>query len=99
VNDSRSIDMTHETTDVQVLSTPGCAGCDQIKELITDVLASFPDLSWEEIDLTEQPEVAGRYSLMSVPAIVIGGELTFARIPTRDALADAVRAYTERNGT
>ena len=91
--------MTHETTDVQVLSTPGCAGCDQIKQLIADVLAGFPDLSWEEINLMDYPEVAGRYSIMSVPAVVIGGELAFARIPTRDALTDAVRVYTERNDT
>jgi len=91
--------MTHETTDVQVLSTPGCAGCDQIKQLVTDVLAGFPGLSWEEIDLTEYPEVAGRYSIMSVPAVVIGGELAFARIPKRDALEGSVRAYRERNVT
>ena len=91
--------MTHETTDVQILSTPGCAGCDQIKQLIADVLAGFPDLSWEEINLMDYPEVAGRYSIMSVPAVVIGGELAFAKIPKRDALTDAVRAYTERNET
>ena len=91
--------MTHETTDVQVLSTPGCAGCDQIKQLVTDVLAGFPGLSWEEIDLTEYPAVAGRYSIMSVPAVVIGGELAFARIPNRDALEGSIRAYIERNTT
>ena len=91
--------MTQETTDVQVLSTPGCAGCDQIKQLVTDVLAGFPGLSWEEIDLTEYPEVAGRYSIMAAPAVVIGGELAFARIPKRDALEGSIRAYVERNTT
>ena len=69
------------------------------KQLVTDVLAGFPGLSWEEIDLTEYPEVAGRYSIMSVPAVVIGGELAFARIPKRDALEGSIRAYIERNTT
>ena len=91
--------MIQITTDIQVLSTPGCAGCDQTKRLITEVLSEFPDLSWEEIDLTEYPEVAGEYSIMSVPAIVIGGVLTFAKVPKRDALRESVRAYTERNNT
>jgi len=91
--------MTHETTDVQVLSTSGCAGLDQIKQPIAEVLAGFPDLSWEEINLMDCPEVAGSYSIMSVPAVVIGGELAFAKIPTRGALTDAVRVYTERNDT
>lgn len=91
--------MIQTTTDVQVLSTPGCAGCDQIKELIADVLSEFPDLSWEEIDLMEYPEVAGTYSIMSVPAVVIGDELVFAKIPNRDALREAVKAYTEGQDT
>ncbi|GMQ86539.1 MAG: hypothetical protein BMS9Abin07_2120 [Acidimicrobiia bacterium] len=91
--------MIQITTDIQVLSTPGCAGCDQTKQLITDVLTEFPNLSWKEIDLIEYPELAGQYGLMSVPAVVIGGELAFAKVPTREALRQSVRAYTERNQT
>lgn len=81
---------------VQVLSTPGCAGCDQIKQLVADVLSDFPELSWEEIDLVEHPEVAGQYSIMSVPAVVIDGRLEFASIPTRKALEESVRTFSER---
>ncbi|MCL1593245.1 MAG: thioredoxin family protein [Actinomycetia bacterium] len=84
---------------VQILSTPGCAGCDQIKELVDEVLSTFPELSWEEIDLVEHPEVAGRHSIMSVPAVVIDGRLEFARIPTRKALEESVRAFSERKQT
>jgi len=91
--------MIQITTDIQVLSTPGCAGCDQTKRLITEVLEEFPGLSWEEIDLVEYPELAGEYRIMSVPAVVIGGELAFAKVPKRDALRSAVRVYTERNQT
>lgn len=91
--------MIQITTDIQVLSTPGCAGCDQTKRLITEVLEEFPDLTWEEIDLIEHPELAGEYRIMSVPAVVIGGDLAFARVPKRDALRESVRAYTERNET
>lgn len=82
-------------TRVQILSTPGCAGCTQTKALITRALESFPDLDWEEIDLIEQPEVASQYGIMSVPAIVIDGRLEFAGVPKERALRDKLEAANE----
>ena len=60
-------------TDVQVLSTPGCAGCDEVKRAVEAALAGHPGLAWEEIDLVEHPEIAKRLGVMTVPAVVIGG--------------------------
>lgn len=77
---------------VQVLSTPGCAGCAHTKRLIADVLAEYPDLDWEEIDLTEQPELAAPHGLMSVPAIIIDGTLEFTTVPKPDALRAKIAA-------
>jgi glutaredoxin len=45
-------------TDVQILSTPGCVGCEQLKRLVADLIGEFPGMTWEEIDLVEHPEVA-----------------------------------------
>lgn len=77
---------------VQVLSTPGCAGCTQAKRLIAEVLSEFPGLDWEEIDLTERPEVAAEHGLMSVPAVVIDGRLAFAGVPKEAALREKLEA-------
>lgn len=81
---------------VQVLSTPGCVGCAHTKHIIADVLAEFPELDWEEIDLAERPELAARYGIMSVPAIVIDGTLEFSTVPKPHALrtkiSDAARS-------
>lgn len=77
---------------VQVLSTPGCSGCARTKQLIADTLAEFPELDWEEIDLTEQPDLAGRYGIMSVPAIVIDDTLAFTTVPKPDALRAKIAA-------
>lgn len=82
---------------VQVLSTPGCAGCAQAKRTVTDVLSELPGLDWEEIDLVEHPEVAERYGVMSVPAIAIDGELAFASVPRPDALRERVKQTLERS--
>lgn len=80
---------------VQILSTPGCAGCAQTKALITRVLQEFPELDWEEVDLTEFPELAARYGILSVPAVVIGGRLEFTGVPKEAALREKVKALIE----
>ncbi len=80
------------TADIQVLSTPGCVGCDDVKRAVTAALADHPALTWEEIDLVEHPEVAGRYGIMTVPAVVIGGELVFTGVPRRGKLEAALAA-------
>lgn len=77
---------------VQVLSTPGCVGCAHAKHLIADVLAEYPELDWEEIDLTEQPELAAHYGIMSVPAIIIDGAVAFTTVPRPDALRTRIAA-------
>lgn len=81
---------------VQILSTPGCAGCAQTKSLITRAIKSFTDLDWEEIDLIEQPELASQYGIMSVPAIVIDGKLEFTGVPKERALRDKLESATDR---
>lgn len=82
---------------VHVLSTPGCAGCAHTKQLVADALAEFPELDWEEIDLTEQPDLAARYRIMSVPAIVIDGALEFTTVPKPDALRTKIAAAAPRS--
>ncbi len=79
----------------QVLSTPGRAGCDALKRTLTKVLVEFPTLDWEEIDLLEHPEVAERYRILSVPAVVIDERLEFASIPKEDALRERITAIME----
>jgi len=78
-------------TDVKVFSTPGCAGCARTKQIVSELLVEFPELDWEEIDLTEQPELAGRYGIMSVPAVVINGRLEFTGVPSKEALRRKLR--------
>lgn len=81
---------------VQVLSTPGCAGCDALKRMLAQVLAEFPGLDWEEIDLIEHPEVAERHRILSVPAVVIDEKLEFPSIPKEAALRERIAAIAER---
>ena len=81
------------TADIQVLSTPGCAGCDDVKRVIAAALQDPPALTWEEIDLAEHPEAAGRFGVMTVPAVVIGGDVVFIGVPRHGKLEVALAAY------
>lgn len=80
---------------VQVLSTPGCAGCEALKRMLGKVLAEFPALDWEEVDLIEHPEVAERYRILSVPAVVVDDRLEFPSIPKEGALRKRLTAILE----
>jgi len=84
------------TTDVQILSTPGCAGCDDVKRTVEAALAGHLGLRWEEIDLVEHPEVAERFGVMTVPAVAIGGELAFTGVPRQRKLAAALAARVRK---
>lgn len=82
---------------IKVLSTPGCAGCAQTKRLIIRVLEQHPAIDWKEVDLTEHPEVAAQYGILSVPAVVIDGKLEFARVPKEEELRQKIEAVAERS--
>jgi len=75
---------------VELLSAPGCANCRAAKasvaKLIEQAKAEIADLHLEEVDITERPEVAVKYRVMSVPAIAINGRVEFMGVPKEEEL-------------
>lgn len=63
-----------------------------VARLIEEARSSLPDLELEEVDITEHPDVAVKYRIMSTPAIAINGKLEFVGIPSARALLDRLRA-------
>ncbi len=63
--------------DLKILSTPGCAKCEQAARIMEKLKGELPDFHWEKIDLFEHPELAMQYQVMSSPGIVINGKLEF----------------------
>ncbi len=62
---------------VDFLTMPGCSHCAFVKGVLAKVKADYPDLEVVEHDMTEEPELAGQYMVMSAPGVVIDGELAF----------------------
>ncbi len=62
---------------VDLLTMPGCTHCAAAKKILDKIKSDFPEMEVEILDVTEHPEVAQKYMLMSSPGIVINGKLEF----------------------
>lgn len=62
---------------LQFLTMPDCHTCPQVKKIIEEVRPDFPELEFEEIDITSEQgqEMVQKYSIMSSPGVIIDGEL------------------------
>ena len=75
---------------IEVLMTPGCAGCPQAKQVVDEVAGEFDDVDWEEVDITDDPSRGTEHGIRTVPAVVVDGELFGTGVPDRDALRERV---------
>lgn len=80
---------------LELLTMPGCVHCAAAKETVKKVKTSFPEMMVEIIDVTENPEVAQKYMLMSAPGVVINGKLEFIGGVKEEALRKKVEELTK----
>lgn len=71
---------------LELLTMPGCSHCAAAKKTIDRIKGDFPEMSVEIVDVTENPEAAQKYMLMSAPGIVLNGKLEFTGGVTEEAL-------------
>ena len=79
---------------VIIYSRPGCHLCDEMKEVVQHVGASFP-LTIEEIDISADPEVERLYGL-EIPVLFVAGKRVAKYRVTE---ADLRRILADRKGT
>ena len=63
---------------IDLLTMPGCGHCASAKTILDKVMGDFPEIEVVIHDITEKPELAQQYMLMSAPGVVIDGELVFS---------------------
>ena len=56
-----------------LVSKPGCHLCDDAREIILDVLKDFPDVSFEEKNISDDQELIDAYS-EEIPVVLIDGK-------------------------
>jgi predicted thioredoxin/glutaredoxin len=80
---------------IELFHAPGCSRCaaarDGLKAAAEAVVA---ELEWREVNVLEEMDRAVEHGVLSLPAIVIDGELVFASLPTPQQLCAAL---TRRN--
>ena len=56
---------------------PWCGPCRMVAPLMEEVAAERPDVKVGKVNVDEQPELAGRFGVMSIPTLVVmkGGKV------------------------
>ena len=75
---------------IQVYSTPMCTTCPAAKQVVKEVLKKHPDVDYEEVDTLERQEEAFSCGVVSVPAIVIDGELWKCGVPSKKEIESEI---------
>jgi thiol-disulfide isomerase/thioredoxin len=81
-----------------MFTTRFCANCKYTRPVLRELASSVEGITYAEIDLTDQPDLAKQVSVMSTPTTLAvdssGVEiLRVGGVPKRDDLLDAVRSH------
>lgn len=62
---------------VQLVSTPGCTHCEQVREVLREVKPEYPDIQIQELDATNPDglELVTKHGILTSPGVIINGEL------------------------
>lgn len=78
-------------------SSPGCAPCKKVPPLIEEIINENPDkkISAFEIDVTENPGLAGRNFVLGVPTVIVFHEgketARFNSVPGKAKIVSALK--------
>lgn len=65
-------DRVAETEQLLVyVSHPGCSVCHALKPQVEDMLTHFPNIEAVAVDSDEVPDIAGAYSIFTVPVVLL----------------------------
>lgn len=82
-----TLDDLEQDTDILLFIAPGCPVCPhQVKAVATVALAN-PRIAVEIVDATQDPELAQRYDIQSVPTTIIDDELVLVGVTPAPKLA------------
>lgn len=53
------------------VTRPGCSVCHGLQPQVEDLLVDYPNVKARQVNADEVPQVAGEFSVMTVPAVLI----------------------------
>ena len=63
--------MDSEKTVLLEFGAPWCAPCRMVVPVIEEIAGERPDIKVGKINVDEQPELASKFSIMSIPTLVV----------------------------
>jgi len=81
---------------VEIFYTPGCSECVAAHaKLRTAAREAVKDLEWRELNVLDALDYAVELGVLTLPSIVVDGQLVFTSMPT---VAQLRETLIERNG-
>jgi glutaredoxin len=71
---------------VTLLTAPSCSECELAKRIVNEITGEDADIDVEIADILETPAMAAKHNILSVPAILINGNLEFIGVPKKKEL-------------
>ena len=80
---------------VEVFSTPGCAHCARITEVLEALSEEIGTarIEWRVVNVVDELDYAVRLGVLATPSIVIDGEVVFAGVPSISQLRDRLNEH------
>lgn len=76
---------------VELFHAPGCGRCAAAREdLKAAAQAAVTELEWREVNVLDEMDYAVDRGVLSLPAILVDGELVFSSLPTPQQLRVAL---------
>lgn len=76
---------------IELFHAPGCSRCAAARESLKAAAeAAVTGLEWREVDVLDEMDYAVERGVLSLPAVVIDGELVFSTLPTPQQLRAAL---------
>ncbi len=81
---------------IEILTAPGCSKCEQtvreVEAVVERLKEKHPEIVYETIDISVEPEVAIKYRVLTTPAVAINGNLEFKGVPSEARLREKIEA-------
>ncbi|WP_226584823.1 thioredoxin family protein [Halobacillus litoralis] len=66
--------VNEEMLSIVYVSRPGCSVCHGLLPQVENLLDDYPKIKARQVNADEVPEVAGQFSVMTVPAVLLYSE-------------------------
>jgi len=83
---------------LELFFAAGCASCDAARQgLKAAATQEAPDLIWRDVNVLDELDYAVELGVLTLPAVVIDGELVFTSLPSSKELRDVIALQQTRD--